>query len=179
MTALPSVLSPADLPHVELQSARLDGELLPLAGGFGIVDAVDGPEHRARAALAGRSARFVAELDTAAWVWGAHLLPPRPLELCVDLTARSPLRFDAAARLREVVIEPDEWVDFGGVRATTPLRTAIDLARARPQTDPRVLRSLAAAGRFDAEECRLALERRPNQPGKLAAISVLQAVLTR
>lgn len=179
MTVLPSVLSAADLPLVELQAARLDGELLQLAGGFGIVDAVDGPAHRTRAALAGRSQRFIAELDTAAWVWGALPLPPRPLELCADLEARSPLRFDAEARLREVVIEPDEWVDFGGARVTSPLRTAVDLARAREAPDGGVLRALAAVSGFDAIDCRRALERRPNQPGKVAALATLQAVLTR
>lgn len=178
MTGLPSVLSPADLPSVELQAARLDGELLPLAGGFGLVGAVDGPEHRTRAALAGRGRRFLAELDTAAWVWGALELPPRPLDLCVDLSARSPLRFDAEVRLREVVIEPDEWVDFGGARVTSPLRTAVDLARRGP-VPPEVLGALAAAGRFGVDDCRTALERRPHQPGKVAALARLQEVLTR
>jgi hypothetical protein len=178
VTGLPSVLSPADLPLAELQAARLDGELLPLAAGFGLVDAVDGPAHRTRAALAGRGRRFIAELDTAAWIWGAIELPPHPLDLCVDLAARSPLRFDADARLREVVIERDEWVDFGGVRATTPLRTAVDLAR-RGRPSPDVLRRLAAIGRFDADACGRALERRPNQPGKVAALALLQDVLTR
>lgn len=178
VAVLPEALSAADLPLPELHAARLDGELYPLAAGFCPVDARDHARTRAGAALAGRSTRLIAELGTAAWVWGATDGPPAVLEFCTRLDARARLSPTPLAVVRELVLDPDDVVDLGA-RVTSPLRTAVDLARFRPVLHPvdadAILR-LAALGGFGPAQTVELLDRRRNLHGKRRAKERLAAV---
>jgi len=127
---LPRVLDRADLPEAELCAARLDGELFPLGAGWCPLDVPPAVGERAAAALAGRPSAWIAELETAAWIWGAIPGPPSMLQACVPYPdRRTGSRRDPSVELREVVILPREVVMRGGRRITDPLRTALDLAR--------------------------------------------------
>jgi hypothetical protein len=129
MTPLvPPALTEADLPLAELACARLDGELFAVGGAWCPVDAPDGPDTRAGAIQWAAPRRAVAERLTAAWIYA---LAPEPAEhqFCVDITARTANRPGTGAHLREVRLGADDTVRLGRLLVTTPLRTAIDLAR--------------------------------------------------
>ncbi|WP_130179308.1 hypothetical protein [Cryobacterium sp. SO1] len=129
MTPLvPAVLTPADLPLAELNCARLDGELFAVAGAWCPVDAHDGPEMRALALASLAPGHAAAERMTAAWIYGLADEPERH-QFCVDVTARTRKPGGTSTLLREVRIGPDDTRVLGQQLVTTPLRTAIDLAR--------------------------------------------------
>jgi hypothetical protein len=125
---IPAVLTTADLPVAELASARLDGELFGLAGSWCPIDALDAPATRAGAIEPAAPRRAVAERMTAAWIYG---LAPEPAEhqFCVDVSARIGNPPRTGVRLREVRIAADDIVLLGRLSVTSPLRTAVDLAR--------------------------------------------------
>ncbi|TFC04318.1 hypothetical protein E3O42_05335 [Cryobacterium adonitolivorans] len=125
---LPAALTPADLPLAELNCARLDGELFPLAGAWCPVDAHDGPETRAGALASISPSRAVAERMTAAWIYGLAAEPDFH-QFCVDVSARTRKPNDTTTQLREVRLGRDDARALGRQLVTTPLRTAIDLAR--------------------------------------------------
>jgi len=182
VAALSPVLSPRDLPLAELTAARLDGELYSLVDAFCPVDELETPALRARALLSGRSPRLIAELGTAAWVWGAMPVVPTAHEFCADLAARARLAPSSGVVVRELVLDPDDVVEFAGARVTTPLRTAVDLARFRAgfaEGDADVVRALASIGRFDVDDCLALMERRRNLPAKRRAAQRLTAALRR
>jgi hypothetical protein len=159
-----------DLADVELQAMRLDGEVFRLATAWAPVDEPVTPEMRARAVMAERSPRLVAELQTAAWIWGAIVSLPRPIELCADVRARARLRPGADAVVREVVLHGTDVVDLGGARVTTPLRTIVDLARTTASFS--VIRDLAL--RYDVSRASaLASLRGRAAAGRRRAASVL------
>ena len=141
MVPLPSALDGSFLPLAERMAARLDGELFALGGAHFPIDEVETPALRLAGALAGFPHRLIAELGTAAWVWGATPVPPTRLELCVDLGARARPQHASPADLREVVLTAGDLTQLGERRVTTPLRTAIDLARTRDSLDEVVIRS--------------------------------------
>jgi hypothetical protein len=125
---IPVALTESDLPVAELASARLDGELFALAGSWCPVDALDGPETRAGALARTAPHRAVAERLTAAWIYG---LTPEPggHQFCVDARARTSKPPGAGPHLREVRLGRNDTVLLGRFPVTTPLRTALDLAR--------------------------------------------------
>lgn len=125
---LPRALTEIDLPLAELSSARLDGELFPLGGSWCPVDALAGPETRAAAIHPRAPRRSAAERLTAAWIYGLCPEPARH-QFCVDVRARTHKAADSAVQLREVRLGADDTVLLGRLRATTPLRTAVDLTR--------------------------------------------------
>ena len=125
---VPAMLTPTDLPLAELNCARLDGELFAVAGAWYPVDAHDGPETRARALAPIAPSRAAAERMTAAWVYGLAAEPVRH-QFCVDVTARTRKPEGTNTDLREVRLGPDDTRVLAEQLVTTPLRTAIDLAR--------------------------------------------------
>lgn len=156
MTPLvPAVLTTTDLPLAELTCARLDGELFAVAGVWCPVDAHDGPETRARALAPIAPSRAAAERMTAAWIYGLAAEPDRH-QFCVDVTARTTKPAAAGTLLREVRIGPGDTRLLGQHLVTTPLRTAIDLARwgASPGVppDPTLLADLLAYGPLADDE---------------------------
>jgi hypothetical protein len=129
MTPLvPAALTQADLPLAELACARLDGELFALAGSWCPVDALDAPETRAGAIRPAAPRHAAAERLTATWIYG---LGPEPAvhQFCVDIGARTRNPPGAGVRLREVRLSSADTVLLGRLMVTTPLRTAVDLAR--------------------------------------------------
>ena len=176
MTIVPPVLHEAELPLPERMAARLDGELFAFGDGHCAIDEVEGPALRLRAVLGARPPRLIAELGTAAWVWGAReWLAPR-LEFCVDLRARARPTAAPSTTVREVVLDADDLATFGPHRVTTPLRTAVDLARARHEFGPddrEAVRRLADLAGFDLASCRATMDRGRNLPAKRRALDRL------
>jgi hypothetical protein len=174
---LSPVLGDADLSLVELQAARLDGEVYDLAGAYCLLGELEAPGHRARAVLAGRSPRLIAELGTAAWVWGATEHLDR-LEFAVTPDARARLGPAHHATVREIVYEPGDLTTLDGCQVTTPLRTILDLARGEGAFDPTIVNRLAAIGCVGLHECVDALESRAGIPAKARAVENLRRMLT-
>lgn len=177
---LPSVLTALDLPLPELRAALLDGELFGLDDAFTPIDEVESPRHRARAAHAGLPHRLIAEQHTAAWIWGAAP-PPSRHEFCVAIAARARVSGDGAHAVREVVIEPNEIELFDGLQVTTPLRTALDLARFSVrfgQPEVQAIGWLMLHHGFDLGDCRDELDRRRNLPRKRLAHARLDGLPT-
>jgi hypothetical protein len=178
---LPPVLHEAALPLAERMAARLDGELFAFGDGYCPIDEVDGPSLRLAAILGARPARLIAELATAAWVWGARDVAPVHLEFCVDLRARARPPATRLATVREVVLLPGDVTSLdGGFRVTTPLRTVVDLARMRDDFDAEerdAVRCLAELGRFGLDACREYMDRGRNLPAKRRALVRLSACL--
>jgi hypothetical protein len=177
---LPTVLTTLDLPAPELGGMRLDGEVYPLAEGWCSIDVLETPAHRAAAVRGFRSERLIAELGTAAWVWGTTPVLPRLVEFCVDLGARARLRISPLVRVRELVLDPGDRVDLDGGAVTSRVRTAVDLARFREplrDDDAASIVELAKQGAFGLAECRELIDRRRNLPEKRRALTRLSALL--
>ena len=180
MARLAPVLHAGDLPLAELCAARLDGELVGVDEAFSPIDGTTGPNERAWAAGRFWPQRLIAERATAAWIWGAHIDPPARHQLCASKHARARPTVPARSCVREVVIDPDEYVVLGSTRVTTPLRTIVDIARfTDPYTDDDVetVRALTVIAGIGLDECRHALDRRRNLPAKKLAWSRLRAAL--
>lgn len=171
-----SVVSSLDLPLCELNAARLDGELFALDESFLPVDTVELPVHRAQALALRLPARLIAELGTAAWVLGASDAPPVPLEVCSNAAARFRAVGNPTLIVREVVLGEHDTITIGRLTVTSPLRTAVDLARARPRFDTRdaeSVRRLAHSGGFSLETALDYLDQRGHLPAKRRAFQRL------
>ncbi len=178
VSTLASVLSPGDLTWAELQAARLDGDVYELADAYCLIGELESPRHRALAVLGDRSRRFIAELGTAAWIWGAAEAPARPA-FAVTPEARTRLAPDRRMSVREIVYADGDVAHLGSARVTTPLRTAIDLAR-MPAFDAAAadaVRRLAGLAGFDLADCRADLARRAGIPAKRRAAERLARAL--
>lgn len=166
---LSPVLADVDLSPAELQAARLDGEVYELAGAYCLVDEVEAPRHRARAVLGARSPRLIAELGTAAWIWGAAAQPDR-LEFSVTPDARARFAPGHQIAVREIVYDDGDLASLEGHRVTTPLRTIIDLARRGDAFDLPTARRLADVGGLQLDDCLSSLAGRSGIPAKKRAI---------
>ncbi|TFD62855.1 hypothetical protein E3T39_02750 [Cryobacterium suzukii] len=122
-----------DLPLTELYSARLDGQVFQVADSWCVIDEIDGCDTRAIAASQLVPPRAIAEQLTAAWIYGVAP-EPRRHQFCVLISARATALWSPRAQVREIVRSPDDVRTISGVRVTTPLRTAVDLARYTPGT---------------------------------------------
>ncbi|WP_375390268.1 hypothetical protein [uncultured Amnibacterium sp.] len=126
---LAPTIDPTEFPEAERSALRLDGDCRRLGLTVVPVDVPLGPAVRA-ASLADAVARhdLVVELLGAAWVHGAveHLPRPLPLALDVRTSPRTKMLLPAP---REARFRSDDAPRLGGVRVTTPLKTAFDLLR--------------------------------------------------
>ena len=122
-----------DLPLAELCSARLDGQVFQLADSWCVIDEIDGCSTRAVSASRLVPPRAIAERLTAAWIYGVAP-EPRRHQFCVLIGARTTAVWSPRVQLREIVRSPDDVRTIANVRVTTPLRTAVDLARYPPAT---------------------------------------------
>ena len=125
------VLTVNDLSLAELHGARLDGQVFQVADSWCVIDEVDGCSSRAVAASRLVPPRAIAEQLTAAWIYGVAP-EPRRHQFCVVIGARTTALWSPRAHVREIVRTPDDVNTVSGVRVTTPLRTAVDLARYTP-----------------------------------------------
>ena len=174
---LSPVLTADDLSPAELQAARLDGEVYDLAEAYCLIGELESPAHRARAALRARSPRLIAELGTAAWVWGAA---PEPLHLEFAVLPEARARLSPAHRItvREIVYDDGDVVALDGYRVTTPLRTILDLARFAEPFDSATVARLAVIARLSLDDCLASLESRSGIPAKNRARENLRQALT-
>jgi hypothetical protein len=174
---LPPVLSGLDLPLAELHAARLDGEVFRVDDCFSPIDEIAQPAHRARALVTGVRDRLIAEQRSAAWVWGALSEPPTVHQFCVVLGARVTPPGISWMTVREVVLDASELVTLEGLQVTTPLRTAVDLARFTVEFGPAegtMVTGLMRVGRFGLAECLDDMDRRRNLPNKRRAARFLR-----
>lgn len=140
MSRIPAVLTAGTLPPAELAAARLDGELFPVDESWVCADEPDRAELRAAAlgALLPRShasARLVMMGLTAAWLHGATNAPPWQHEVCARSGERASLWLPPRFTLRELSVADDDECRIGGLRVTTPVRTAFDLGRREALSD--------------------------------------------
>ncbi|WP_374946803.1 type IV toxin-antitoxin system AbiEi family antitoxin [Agreia sp.] len=171
MTRLDSVLTEDDLPLGELWAACRDGELVPLSSSaFTFADLPQTPAMRAHAVARVMARRMIIERHSAAWVHGALVTPPRLHTIAVRYAQRSSASRDLAT-VREVVVRPDDTTTIAGIEITTPLRTAVDLARdrgfVRSRDSPVLSRLLDSSG---LPECREYLDAARNLPHKALAL---------
>lgn len=160
---------------------RLDGEVYALADGWCPVDEFEGPAQRAVGVLGERSPRLIAELGTAAWIWGVAPTLPRRIEFCVDLGSRARLLSSPLVRVRELVLDADDRVAFAGAAVTSPLRTAVELARVRDvlsKDEETAIVALSRLGGFGLTDCHALLDRRRNLPEKRRAAVRLGVLLS-
>ena len=155
---LSSVLTAHDLPIAELSSARLDGELFRLGEFWCPIDVHDRPETRALAVAHLVPRRAIAELHSAAWIYGAA---PEPAQhrVCVDTRARAVIATSPRLQVRELRHVSEDTQRIGDLIVTTPLRTVIDLAKWEPPTAlnlPDTLARLLRYGGFDSVDIVLA-----------------------
>jgi len=170
--ALPLVLAEPELPHPELLAARLDGEVFAFASGFCPIDEIVQPAHRAYVAMMGLPPRLIPEQLNAAWIWGALDLRQEPHQFCVRLDARVGHTSSRAIHVREVVLDDSDVAELGDVAVTTPLRTAVDIARFSSRWTERertTLERLMAIGRFDRADIERHLDARNKLPAKRLA----------
>jgi hypothetical protein len=176
---LPILLDSGLFPDAELSALRLDGDCFPV--GPAAVPADSAVDAAVRAAvLAGEAARYglVAADRAAAWVHGAISRPPNPVRFSVDLAAGVRTRTPPVPP-REVRFQRCDLTVIAGLRLTTPLRTALDLARLEERFDPSTaatvghLLSLAAVSPAAAAQL---LAAAPPAPDKRRGIRRLRAL---
>jgi hypothetical protein len=175
---LPPVLTRSDFSAPELAALVLDGEGYRVDDCVAPVDQVPGPLQRATALVAEIPQRLIAEQHSAAWIWGAQAQPPQRHEVCADITARTRPAVGVLLSLREVVLLHEDTVVLAGLAVTTPMRTAIDLARFVPEwddTEADIVRALLTVGRVSVLDCARAINRRRNLPNKRIALERLAA----
>ncbi|MCX6395984.1 MAG: type IV toxin-antitoxin system AbiEi family antitoxin domain-containing protein [Propionibacteriales bacterium] len=123
----PAMAARAGLGRAELERLLREGRVVRLVRGVYVDASVPlGPLGRARALALVLGRRHLVVDRTAAWLHGAPVLPSDP-----GTGAGVPL--DVAGRRRwpgqEVPVMPGEVMVLGGIRCTTPLRTALDVSR--------------------------------------------------
>lgn len=122
------MLGPDDLPLAELHALKLDGLLLPIADRFRAFDHPESELDRATALAGALPARVIVCEESAAWVWlGGEA--PEPLRICAPTRRRARPVLHGTVVYRELGVLPGELVTVGAVVVTTPIRTAVDLAR--------------------------------------------------
>lgn len=162
-------------------AARLDGELVSIGLCFGSVDEVVAPAHRGSSLAAVLPSRLIAERMTAAWVLGAVSEQPTTHQLCADAAARYRLVGRPDLVVREVAMDESDVEVHGGMRVTTPFRTAIDLARIGDETldtELGAVRMLAGIGGFALDHALDQLDRRRHLPNKARAVARLTEALS-
>lgn len=167
------VLSRSDLPAPELGALVLDGEGYRVGDCVAPVDEIMGPLVRAASLCAELPPRLIAEQHSAAWIWGAQLDRPRRYEVCADIAARVRPTGGALLQVREVVLLHGDAVELAGLRVTTPMRTAIDLARFVEEWNTReadTVRALLGLAGRSVIDCARVMNRRRNLPNKRIAL---------
>ncbi len=171
--------------HPELQSMAIDGLVQRVYGrSYRISGVSETPALRALSALNALPPtlrrRVTLGRATAAWVLGCAG-PPDKLSLLTDHRRRtSALRPFSDAVMHEVALGPMDVVIIGGVRVTTPLRTAMDIAlHGSEQTAGDILRRLALHPQLGCSlrSVALMLENVSRAPGKARALSRLQEAM--
>jgi hypothetical protein len=121
----------------ELDEAVDDGRIVRALRGVYVDEGFElTPLTRASAARLVISEHSVVRDRTAAWIWGvdcfwlAELDGTPSLETCVLRGHEPTERAEVAGITRDLL--PEDWTDLGGLRVTTPVRTALDLGCSLP-----------------------------------------------
>jgi hypothetical protein len=178
MARLSPILSRRDFASAEQGALVLDGEAYRVDGAVAAIDEIPGPLLRAAALVDQLPARLIAEQHSAAWIWGMQALPPVVHEVCSDVAARSRPAPGAHLSVREVVLLHEDTVVLAGLTVTTPMRTAIDLARFVAEwsdAEAAIARGLLVLARCDILDCARVMNRRRNLPNKKLALERLAA----
>jgi AbiEi antitoxin C-terminal domain len=173
---LASVLSRSDFATPELGALVLDGEAYRVDDCVAPLDEIVGPTLRAAALATQLPARLIAEQHSAAWIWGAQSQPPARHEVCADITSRARPAVGALLAVREVVLLHEDTVPIGGILVTTPMRTAIDLARfvaGWDEHEERIVRTLLEICDCSILDCARVMNRKRNLPNKRIALERL------
>jgi hypothetical protein len=179
MNLLPDLLTHQDFTVAELSACSLDGEVTAIDNAYIITDMPEGKAVRARAVGHNVDDRCVAASWSAAWIHDA--IPFPPLLHTVALRDGLRLRFDPAKRysIAQMSFGLADVEGSPGAYVTTPLRTAVDLARFTAQ-DARLtpaLMCLLRLAKAQAEDVSEILERAQHLPHKKRAYRRLGAAL--
>jgi hypothetical protein len=174
---LPSVLDASDLPLAERCAIRLDGDGFVLGDGIIAADEPDGPAQRAASVAAdARRYRLVLGGWTAAWVHGGTDRLRRPLDLQTDSDGGVRTKL---LRIRQVAFSHRDVTVLAGVGVTTPLRTAVDLARLEPALSDEsrhAIEHLIAGSGLSWPRAVAAVAAMPTTPGKQRALARFRAL---
>ncbi len=171
--------------HPELQAMAMDGLVRRVYGRSYLMSGIaESPALRALSAVNALppALRDKATLGraTAAWVLDCAD-PPDKLSVLTDRRRRtSALRPFSDAVMHEVALGPLDVVTIGGVRVTTPMRTAMDIAlHGNEATCEETLRKLGLHPQLGCSLTRvsLMLESVSRAPGKSRALDRLQKVI--
>jgi len=179
MRLIPDLLSPLDFNIAERSACTLDGEMSAV-GNFHIVsDLPDDFLLRARIVGLPMDRRCITASWSAAWVHGA--IPFPPLQHTVALRDGLRLRFDPAKRytITQMSFFAGDVMGSPGAFVTTPLRTAIDLARFSTG-EPRLsttLNQLVGLAQTDMASVSEVLERANHLPYKQRAYRRMASAL--
>ncbi|MGW8483786.1 type IV toxin-antitoxin system AbiEi family antitoxin [Microbacterium sp. NPDC055903] len=164
------------LSGAELGSCRLDGLLVEVGDGYLPADLPETAPARAASIAGLLRPELAAAGPSAAWIHGAGDRPPGRHHARPAVSRR--LRAPSSIRLNvhESAVEATELVDMGGIRVTTPIETAIDLARGMGGADAHAwLAALAVAiGPTLLLWAQERLSIRHRMPGKRAALTALE-----
>lgn len=172
-------------PAGELRAMALDGLVVHLFGST-YLRAGSRPDRNVRAqalmaelpvALRGRA---IIGRQSAAWIYVGGPAPAK-INLLVDHRRRTAaLRPFSGCQLHEVHLSPDETSSIGPVLATTPLRTAVDMALYAPDAESAAgVRMLTAHPSLDCplESVKDKLESLLRVPRKRRALQLVDALL--
>lgn len=177
MARLSPILRSDDFSETELGALRLDGSVYPLGDSYCMIDEVSDVHLRATSLSPILPPRLIAARFSAAWIWGAiPMAPPRP-QVCAAAHARRRPPTMARVSVHESVIDARDIVSVAGVGVTSPLRTAIDIARfcvGFGAAEAQCAAMLMHLGGFAAAQCIDDMDRRRNLPGKLRAATRLR-----
>lgn len=173
---LAPILSRTEFAAPELDALVLDGEVYRVDDCVAPLDEIDGPLLRAAALAVRLPARLIAEQHSAAWIWGAQPQPPARHQVCADITLRARPVLGALLAVREVVLLHDDTAPLSGILVTTPMRTALDLARFVvdwSEDESRIVRTLVVLAGCSILDCARVMNRRRNLPNKRIALERL------
>ena len=172
------LVTPDDLSIGDLLAAFHHGELRRLGECFIPADLPSNAQLRAESIGFGVEGFAVLDRVTAAWVHGALDELPEVHTLAVRHGERASAPRHTVIDVREAVFVPADVITIGRVRVTTPLRTAVDVARLFPDIERAVLGRLLKQVDAGINECIALLDRGKNLPGKRAARERLVQALT-
>ena len=168
-----------DFTIAELSACALDGDVSRVDFAYVLSDCPEDVSSRARIILSRVDERCVVASWSAAWVHNAILCTPEQHTVALRGGLRLRLASDLRYDIAQMSFEATDVMGTLGAFVTTPLRTAIDLARF-VSSDRRLqgaLMVLLRAAKANNDDVRNVLERGKNLPYKQRAYRRLNAAL--
>ena len=182
-TALPRLLTPSsplntsDFDIAELHAMKLDGETIAIDAAFTSVDEPHTLALRLSVLRSLMPARAIIERNSALWVYGALPRPPAVHSFCIPVGGNSRPVARPRLHVREVALRSDDVVEFEGILVTSPVRTAIDLARLTDvfgAIEAETLARLLSVCTVPVGDCLERLDRSPGIPHRNRAVARLK-----